>query len=103
MITAEQLQPYIDKGVAAAAKALRRDTRTINRAARSLGIRFATPTELNNAERREWRARMAPKVRAMARKRMRQREMCEALGISRNTLRTIAREHNININSFSLY
>lgn len=104
MITAAQLQQYEKAGVVAASKALKLSTRTINRLARQLGVKFATNnTEVEQYRRERERNAMAGKVRSLAAKRMTQGEMCKALGISRNTLRRIGREHRISINSRSLY
>lgn len=100
MITADQLKPFIDKGVVAAGKALRRDTRTIKREARRLGISFSTCTEEERYRRQRERARLASKIRPLARQRFSQRQICEALGITRDVLRRIAAEHSININSY---
>lgn len=102
-ITAEQLQPFRAAGVVAAAKQLHRCTRTINRAARRAGFRFDTCTETERYHRERRRKELAPKIRALAQKRMSQAEMCAALGITRECLRRTAREHDININRFSLF
>lgn len=102
-VTRETLQQFEAAGVVAAARALRLHTTTINRLARQLGVTFQSNNTLIEQYRRE-RARkaMAGKVRELARKRMSQREICEALGITRATLRRIAAEHRVDINSRSL-
>lgn len=104
MITAAQLQQYEKAGVVAAAKALRLGTRTVNRLARQLGVKFATNnTEIEQYRRERERKALASKVRKLASKCMTQADMCQELGVSRNTLRRIGREHRININSRSIY
>ena len=102
MTTAEQLSQF--SSIVAAAKALRRSTRTINRLAQRFGITFpANNTMRAQYQRERERKAMAADVRRLARQRMSQREMCEVLGISRHVLRRVASENRININSRELY
>lgn len=101
MITRESLAPFESLGVVAAAKALRRSTRTINQLARELGFYFKTFTEREQYRRERHRKSLAGQVRALALKRLSQREICEELGITRWVLRHIAKEHRIDINSRS--
>jgi DNA-binding XRE family transcriptional regulator len=104
MITAAQLQQYESAGIVAAARALKLHTSTIHRLARQLGVKFKADNTLAEQYRRErQRKALASKVRKLASKCMTQADMCQELGVSRNTLRRIGREHRININSRSLY
>jgi hypothetical protein len=104
MITADQLRRYESAGVVAAARAFQLHTTTIHRLARMFGVEFKSNNTLAEQCRRERsRKAMAGKVRELARKRLTQCEICAALGISRWTLRRIADEHHIDINSRSLY
>lgn len=86
----------------AAARALRLHTTTVHRLAARLGITFKTCTLAEQSRRERARKALAGKVRKLARQRMSQREICEALGITRATLRRIAAEGCIDINSRSL-
>lgn len=101
MITTADLQPYQEAGVVAAARALRRCTRTINTTAHALGFEFKTGTEIELNRRRKQRRQMVADVRSLARQRLSQREICERLGITRCVLRHIADEYSIDINSRS--
>lgn len=103
MITAADLKQYESAGVVAAARALHLHTTTVHRLASQLGVTFKTCTEREQYRREKVRRALAGKVRALALKRMSQREICEQLGITRCVLRHIASEHNISINSRSLY
>lgn len=104
MITAAQLEPFVNSGFVAASKALHLRPSTIQRHAKALGVVFAANNTLAQQYHRE-RARkaMAGKVRELARKRIKQRDMCAILGISRAMLRRIASDAGININSKELY
>lgn len=104
MITAAQLEPFVNSGFVAASKALRLRPSTVQRHAKALGVVFKANNTLAEQNRRE-RARkaMAGKVRELARKRTTQADMCQMLGITRATLRRIASEARININSRQLY
>ncbi|MCY1301791.1 hypothetical protein D9M71_67220 [compost metagenome] len=102
MITRESLARFEHDGVVLAAKALRRSTRTINRLAKSLGVEFQTHTDVQRARWRRQREKMAGRVRALARQRLTQAQICAELGITRAVLRHIAAEHHIDINSRSL-
>ncbi|WP_397448179.1 hypothetical protein [Pseudomonas sp. NA-150] len=97
---AESLRQYVDTGVFAAAKALHRSTRSINRIAAEHGIQFSTQTPETMRARRESRDRMAAQVAALAGAHS-QREICAQLGITRAVLREIAETHCIDINSRS--
>ena len=104
MITASQLEPFVNSGFVAASKALRLRPSTIQRHAKELGVVFSSNNTLEQQFQRERSRRaMAGKVRELARKRMLQREICQELGISRATLRRIASDAGININSKELY
>ncbi|MCV0420109.1 MAG: hypothetical protein K5804_17850 [Microbacterium sp.] len=102
MITADQLRKYESAGVVAAARALHLHTTTIHRLALQLGVTFKTCTEREQYRREKVRKGLAGKIRALALKRMSQREICEQLGITRCVLRHTAAEHRINIDSRSL-
>lgn len=104
MITAATLEPFTSLGFVAASKALKLRPTTIQRLAKELGVTFAANNTLAQQYHRE-RARkaMAGKVRALARKRMTQADMCADLGITRAVLRRIASENKININSKACY
>lgn len=101
MITPETLACFKRAGVVAAARAFHRSTRTIGRLAKQFGIEFKTDTERQLERRRKERAALAPVVRKLARQRLSQAQICEALGITRWVLRHIAVEHHIDINSRS--
>jgi hypothetical protein len=103
LITLADLQPYETAGVVAAARAFRLHTTTVHRMAERLGFVFKTCTEREQYRREKERKAMAPKIRAMAAKRMTQAEMCRELGCTRFVLRRAAREARININSRALY
>jgi hypothetical protein len=104
VITAAQLEPFVNSGFVAASKALHLRPATIQRHAKELGVVFASNNTLAQQYHKE-RARkaIAGKVRELARRRMTQAGMCKALGISRAELRRTAKEHRININSRQLY
>lgn len=102
MITADQLRQYESAGVVAAAKAFHLHTTTLHRLAKHLGVTFQSNNTLAEQYRREKaRKAMAGMVRELARQRMTQAEMCAQLGITRATLRRVAAEHRIDINSRS--
>lgn len=103
MITADQLRQFESAGVIAAARALHRHTTTINRIAAKIGFEFKTCTERERYRRERHRKSLVGQVRKLARQRMTQREMCEALGITRWVLRRIAAENQIDINSRSAH
>jgi hypothetical protein len=88
----------VDAGVYAAAKALGRSTRSINRIAKQHGIEFSTNTEATRQRRRADRDALAAKISELAGTRS-QSQICEALGITRAILREIAEIHYIDINS----
>ncbi|UNY40220.1 hypothetical protein KLEP174_gp66 [Pseudomonas phage vB_PcuM_ KLEP17-4] len=103
-VTAERLKQLAPLGVSAAAKALGAHTTTLHRIAKQHGVEFGA----NNTTKAQYlaeksRKAMAPKIRAMAARRMTQAQMCKELGVSRFVLRRAAREARININSRSLY
>jgi hypothetical protein len=97
---AESLKQYVDAGVFAAAKALGRSTRNINRIAAEHGIQFSTTTAATMSTRRAARDRLAVQVASLAGPRT-QAEICAALNITRATLREVAEIHSIDINSRS--
>lgn len=106
MIARESLARFESLGVVAAAKALRRSTRTINKLAQQLGVEFhatgGRPTDRELSKMKKRQDGVAKQIREMARKRMSQSKICAALGITRAVLRRIATEHHIDINSRSL-
>lgn len=102
-MTRDQLQPYAYKGVVAAARAFHMHTTTMHRIARSIGFEFKTCTEREQYRREQIRKGLARNVRELARQRKSQREICEALGITRAVLRHIADDFKIDINSRSPY
>lgn len=95
---AESLRQFTSSGVYAAAKALGRSTRSINRIANQHGIEFSTPTKVTRERRRTERDVLAAKVRELAGTSS-QSQICEALGITRYVLREIAEIHLIDIDS----
>ncbi|RJG10965.1 hypothetical protein D3879_14905 [Pseudomonas cavernicola] len=95
---AESLRQFTEAGVLAAAKALRRSTRTINRIAIEHGIQFTTGTAETMKSRRRSRDAMAAQIAQLAGTHT-QAEICAALGITRFVLREIAEIHGIDINS----
>jgi len=104
MITAAQLEPFVNSGFVAASKVLKLRPTTIQRLAKELGVTFAANNTLAQQYHREKaRKAMVGKVRELARKRMTQRDICRELGITRAILRRIASEAGININSKELY
>lgn len=104
MITAATLEPFTSLGFVAASKALKLRPTTIQRLAKELGVTFAANNTLaQQYHRKRARKAMAGKVRALARKRMTQAEMCAELGITRCVLRRIAKDHHICIDSKSIW
>jgi len=95
---AKSLHQFVDSGVYAAAKALGRSTRSINRIAMQYGIEFTTTTAATMRVRRREREALASRIKEMA-GRMSQAEICNRLGITRQVLREIAEIHFIDINS----
>jgi len=95
---AKSLHQFVDEGVSAAAKALGRSTRNINRIARQYGIEFSTNTEATRRRREPERDALASQIRALAGAHS-QSQICQALGISRFILRDIAETHLIDIDS----
>ncbi|QQE90237.1 hypothetical protein [Azotobacter chroococcum] len=91
---ADAISQHAHLGIVAAAKALRRSQHTLRRIANAEGIEFSGGLD---AKRRKETA-LVPKIRRLAR-RMRQQDIAAQIGISRTTLRRIAAEHNIDINS----
>ncbi|KFF47152.1 hypothetical protein JH25_26100 [Pseudomonas sp. BRG-100] len=98
---AAALPRYIDAGILAASKALRRSTRSFNRIAAEHGIEFATCTAKTMESRRQARATLVAQVKALAESRTHQAEICSALGITRAALREIAEINHINIDNRS--
>lgn len=95
---AKALQQYTEAGVCAAAKALRRSTRTLNRIAAEHGVKFATNTAEARAQRAEAKARLVEQIDRLAGTAT-QAEICARLGIGRWSLRELAEIHGIDINS----
>ncbi|UZJ58604.1 hypothetical protein OKW98_18680 [Pseudomonas sp. KU26590] len=95
---AKSLHQFKEAGVYAAAKALGRSTRSINRIAQQHGIEFSTPTKATSERRRAERDALAAKIKELAGTRS-QAQICEALGITRAILREIAEIHFIDIDS----
>ena len=95
----EAIRGYTDSGVCAAAKALGKSTRTINYIAGLYGIKFATTTDATLEDRRKEEAKLVPRIRRLAKANISQVAIAEQVGISRMTLRRIARFHGITLNS----
>jgi predicted XRE-type DNA-binding protein len=96
---AAALQRYVDAGVLAASKALRRSTRSINRIAAEHGFEFSTCTARTMESRRKARASLVTQVKALADSGAHQAEICSALSITRAELREIAEINHINIDN----
>lgn len=96
---AKSLHQFVGVGVYAAAKALGRSTRNINRIAREYGVEFETKTAATMRKRRQAREALAEQIRQMAGT-MTQAEICAALDITRPILREIAEIHFINIDIY---
>lgn len=96
--TIERLRALAAGGVVAAAKALRRSTRTILRLAEENDIAFPTCTSAARKALAAQRNRLAPQVRRLA-GRMSQQQIAAALNTTRAQVRRIAAEHRIDINS----
>lgn len=94
-VIAEKLRAYVDLGIAAAAKDLGLGTQRINFIAANYGIQFSgchgDAAKARNAQKRK---ELAPQVRQMAEQKMSQSSIADALGITRATVRRIAKEHN---------
>lgn len=88
----EALREVAPLGIQEACRRLRKSAHTLYLIADSVGIEFAYNAKMRAD------AAMAPKIRRLA-GRMRQIDIAEQLGISRTTLRRVAAEHHININS----
>lgn len=97
-VLAEQLRKLAHLGVVAAARAMHLHTTTIHRIADHNGITFPTSTAGERQQRAKLRAGLAPRVRRMA-GHMSQQQIAEALGTTRATIRRVAAENGININS----
>jgi hypothetical protein len=95
---AKSLHQYVDAGVFAAAKALGRSTRSINRIAKQYGIEFSTTTAATMQKRWRERESLASRIRALAGI-MSQADICQKLNITRAVLRETAEIHFIDINS----
>jgi hypothetical protein len=95
---AKSLHQFVDAGVFAAAKALGRSTRSINRIAEQYGVEFRTKTAAAMTKRRTEREALADQIATLA-PRHTQSEMCAELGITRFVLREIAEIHFIDIDS----
>jgi len=95
----EAIRGYTSSGVCAAAKALGKSTRTINYIACLYGIKFATTTDATLEDRRKEEAKLVPRIRRLAKANMSQVTIAEQVGVSRMTLRRIARFHGITLNS----
>lgn len=95
----EALRKFVDLGVYAASKALRKKPETINRIAERHGIEFNTSTGATRAKIWAEREKMIPHIKTLGAKGLSQSKICLVLGISRMVLRTIAERHGININS----
>lgn len=89
---AEAVREVAPLGIHEAAKRLRRSPHTLYRIADAAGIEFAYSAKLKAD------AKLVPQIRRHA-GRMRQVDLASHLGISRTTLRRLARDHGININS----
>lgn len=95
----DAIRGFTDVGVCAAAKALGKSTRTINYIASLYGIKFATTTAATLDEQRKAEAKLVPRIRRLAQANMSQIAIAEQVGISRMTLRRIARFHGLTLNS----
>lgn len=89
----EDLEPYRDQGIAAAAKGLRRHNTTVAQYARLLGFEF---TEIKERRlQREFRQAMAPVVIILAEFGISQQRIAACIGAGRMTVRKIAEECGI--------
>lgn len=86
----EDLEPYRDLGIAAAARGLRRHNTTIAQYARLLGFEFSTVKE--ERMRREFREAMEPVVIILAELGITQNRIGQYIGAGRMVVRHIADE-----------
>lgn len=98
-VLVEAIRGFTSAGVCAAAKALSKSTRTINYIAGLYGIKFATTTDATLEDRRKEEAKLVPRIRRLAKANISQVTIAEQVGVSRMTLRRIARFHGITLNS----
>lgn len=89
---AEAVREAAPLGIHEAAKRLRKSPHTLYRIADAAGIEFAYTAKLRQDD------KLVPQIRRHA-GRMRQADLADKLGISRTTLRRLAQQHGININS----
>jgi AraC-like DNA-binding protein len=89
---AEAVREVAPLGIFEASRRLRMSPHTLYRIADAAGIEFAYAAKLRED------ASLVPQIRRHA-GRMRQVDLASHLGISRTTLRRLARDHGININS----
>lgn len=89
---AEAVREVAPLGIREACRRLRKSPHTLYRIADAAGIEFAYNAKLRAD------SALAPKIRRLA-GRMRQVDIAAQLGISRTTLRRLAKQHHIDINS----
>lgn len=95
----EDLEPYRDRGIAAAARGLRRHNTTVAQYASLLGFEFSTVKE--ERMRREFREAMAPVVIILAELGITQERIAEQIGTGRTVVRRIADECGISFKRHS--
>lgn len=95
----ETIRGFVDVGICAAAKALRKKPETIKKIALQHGIKFTTTTMETNAERWAERKKMVPEIVRLIAAGYSQEETCKKLGITRRVLRGTAEKYGLSINS----
>lgn len=93
------LEPYRDKGIAAAARGLRRHNTTVSQYARLLGFEFSTVKK--TIMQVEFRRRMAPVVIILAELGVTQERIAQRIGTGRMVVRHIADECGISFKKHS--
>lgn len=97
----ETIRGFVDIGICAAAKALRKKPETIKKIAMQHGIKFTTTTMETNAERWTERKKMVPDIVRLIAAGYSQEDTCKKLGITRWVLRGTAEKYGLNIDSRS--
>lgn len=95
----EKIRGFVDIGICAAAKALRKKPETIKKIALQHGIKFTTTTMETNAECWAERKKLIPDIVRLIAAGYSQAETCEKLGITRWVLRGTAEKYGLSINS----
>jgi transcriptional regulator with XRE-family HTH domain len=95
---AEKLRAYIDLGIAAAAKDLGLGVKRLTHIATNYSIEFTTgtgPAAMSKAAAR--RRELAPQVKELANQKLSQEAIAKQMGITRQTVRTIAKENDFTV------